>query len=81
MLSLKRPCLSIATLAGTLALSIFSLNIVAKPEIEDIINCFAGKNKLYSIKPFLGPVGLIEVNEQGRTYSYYGVHFGNQEEV
>jgi hypothetical protein len=50
-------------------------------KIEDIINCFAGHNTMYAIKPFLGPASLIEIDEDGKTYSYYGIHFKDQEKV
>lgn len=65
----------------SLALALTSLTGIAAPHIEDIINCFAGKNNMYAIKPFLGPVGLIEVNEEGTTYHYYGVHMQDQAQV
>lgn len=49
----------------TLVLSIISLNVIAIPKGEDIINCFSGHNKMYAIKPFLG---RCKLNRKGINY-------------
>lgn len=64
-----------------LVLSMTSLHTMTAPNIGEIIDCFAGKNKNHEIKPFLGPVRLIEVTEDERIYSYYGIHVDEQTSV
>lgn len=53
----------------------------AMPDIGEVINCFAGKNNNYDIKPFFGPIRLIDVVMHNKTYHFYGVHFKDQESV
>lgn len=50
-------------------------------DIKNIIDCFAGKNTTYQIKPFLGPIRLIELEEQGQKYHFFGVHVDTQANV
>ncbi len=58
-----------------------SFGCLAAPELADIIDCFAGKNTKYPLRPFFGLVRLIEVREQGDVYNYYGVHVNDQQYI
>lgn len=51
--------------------------------IPDVINCFAGRNSLYAIQEFLGPIKLIEVaSDDGKQpYRFFGVHKDQQAAV
>lgn len=51
--------------------------------IPDVINCFAGKNTLFPIKPFLGPIKLIEVPALDRKapYRFFGIEKDQQETI
>lgn len=43
--------------------------------IPDVFNCFAGKNSLYPIKEFFGPIKLIEVKSDTKIpYRFFGIH-------
>ncbi len=47
-----------------------------------IIDCFAGKNDRYEIKPYFGPIRLIEIaSVKGAPYRFYGVHIDAQNDV
>lgn len=47
--------------------------------LGDAINCFAGKDARYTVKEFLGPIKLIEIEKSGITI--LGVHVDRQKDV
>lgn len=63
----------------TLALTLFAICArAATVPMKEVVDCFAGKNNVYFIAPFFGPVRLIEINEGGRTLRFFGIHKDQQ---
>ncbi len=60
----------------------FILNYIEHPYfLADIIDCFSGKNKLYPIQPFLGPVKLIEATKNNKQFHFFGVDKDQQKDI
>lgn len=48
----------------------------------DVIDCFAGKNSLYKVQEFIGPVKLIQFKDKtGQPYHFFGVEQDKQTQV
>lgn len=61
----------------------FILDTIAQTYFyADIIDCFAAKNSLYRVQPFLGPVKLITFKDKaGLPYYFFGVEKDKQTEI